>query len=493
MVNRNPLLQTIRDLQETGATGSLPLSHNGQTITVYFREGLISAVSTSLTGHQLGQYLARRGYIEEKEIAPLVHEGRKHRTLLGETAVSKNLLDGSELMELVQEQAALLLAHAIKNSFESQAFDRTSPPSFFMPARIDHMQLMLELARNNLQPFKLDPGMLITLRNGKQNTPLPWLPAELSVLSELKEPRTIHELVVATGLEYPRLSKILFVFDTMQLLSFVESAPTDTTAIVRRQGFPFESLVPEIRKTALSDKLETIREESSFISEQFKTLKIRISEIAASHNVKVVTFSSPAAEDGKSLVCLNLAASYARDLNRRVILLDCDLRNPSLHRYLGIPAKPGIIGCLEEDFLQPYCYMRRLDKLYILTAGGIASNPLELLSQDRMRKLINYLKTEFDTILIDTPPLAPISDAQVLTGLSDGMVLVVRSGKTTYGNIEQGFRNLDREKLMGVVVNDVKPLLFNTHYDHRYYHHGGKNQYPYGRVAPHRRKSYLDL
>jgi capsular exopolysaccharide synthesis family protein len=493
-LHRNPLLQTIHQLQETGATGSLPLSHNGQTITVFFREGLISAVSTSLADHQLGQYLAKRGYAEEKEIAHLVQDARKRSTLLGETAVSKNLLDGSELMEVVQDQAAQLLAHAIKQGFEAHGFDRATPPSFFMPARIDHMQLMLELARNNLQPFKLDPGMLISLRNGKQNAPLPWLPAELSVLSELKEPRTIHELVVATGLEYPRLSKILFVFDTLQLLSFVESASTNSTAIVRRQGFPFESLVPEIRKTALNDKLETIRDESSFISEQFKTLKIRISELAASHNVKVITFSSPAAEDGKSLICLNLAASYARDLNRRVILLDCDLRNPSLHRYLGIPAEPGLRGFLEEDYLQPYCYMRRLDKLYILAAGGVSPNPLELLSQDRMRSLIDYLKTEFDTIIIDAPPLSPISDAQVLAALSDGLVLVVRSGKTTYPDMEKGFKNLDREKLIGVVVNDVKPLLFNTHYDHRYYNYGNHSQYPYahGRVAPHRRKSYLD-
>jgi protein-tyrosine kinase len=494
-LHRNPLLQTIHQLQENGATGSLPLSRAGQTVIVYFREGLISAVSTSISDHQLGKYLARRGYITEKDIASLVKEAGRRSTLTGETAVSKNLLDGSELMELVQEQAAGILSLAIKNGFEPQGFNRADPPSFFMPARIDHMQLMLDLARANLQPFKVDPGMLIGLRNGKQNTPLSWLPAELSVLNELKEPRTIHELVVSTGLEYPRLSKILFVFDTLQLLSFVECAPVSSTALVRRQGFPFESLVPEIRKTALSDKIETVREEGSFISEQFKTLKIHISEIAAAHNAKVITFSSPAAEDGKSLVCLNLAVSYSRDLDRRVIVLDCDLRNPSLNKYLGVAAEPGLLGYLEEDYLQPYCYMRRLDKLYILTAGGISANPLEFLSQDRMRKFIDYLKTEFDVILIDAPPLVPISDTQVLAGLSDGIVLVVRSGKTTYADIVKGFRKLNREKLMGVVVNDVQPLLFNTHYDHRYYNYRNHSQYPYGkgRAVPNRRKSYLDL
>lgn len=172
-LNPNPLLNTIHQLQESGATGSLPLSHAGQAITIYFREGLISAVSTTLPDHQLGKYLARRGYIGEKDIASLVREATKRSTLTGETAVSKNLLDSSELMELVQEQAAGILSLAIKNGFETQGFDRAAPPSFFMPARIDHMQLMLELARANLQPFKLDPGMLISLRNGKQNAPPP--------------------------------------------------------------------------------------------------------------------------------------------------------------------------------------------------------------------------------------------------------------------------------------------------------------------------------
>jgi len=494
-LNRNPLLQTIRQIQENGITGSLLLSHSSQNITVFFRDGLISAVSTNISNHQIGQYLTKRCYLGEKDLSLLVHEGHKRGTLLGETAVCQKILDGSELLELVQDQAAGVLSVGIKEGFEPQGFDRAAPRPFFMPARIDYMQLMLELARNNLQPFKLDPDKLICLRNGKQKAPLPWMPAELSVLTELKEPRTIHELAAATGLEFAHLSKILFVFDTMQLLSFVESASTSSTAIVLRQGYSLESLVPEIRKTALSDKIETIREEPSFISEQFKTLKIRISEIASAHDVKVITFCSPAAQDGKSLVCVNLAASYAGDMNRRVILLDCDLRNPSVHRYLGIPAEPGLRGYLEKDHLQPYCYMRRMDKLFILAAGGVSANPLELLSQDRMRGLIDYLKTEFDTIIIDAPPLTPISDAQLLSSFSDGIVLVVRCGKTTYRDMEKGLRNLDRKKLIGVVANDIQPLLFNTHYDHRYYHYGKRGQYPYagGRAAPNRRKSYLDI
>ena len=97
-----------------------------------------------------------------------------------------------------------------------------------------------------------------------------------------------------------------------------------------------------------------------------------------------------------------------------------------------------------------------------MTAGGIADNPIELLSHERMKKLLDYLRTEFDTIILDSPPLVPISDAHILTALSDGLILVVRCGRTTYAGMEKAFRNLDRNKLIGVVLNDVKPMLFNT-------------------------------
>ena len=492
--HQNFILERIREIQESGESGFLSLEKGGQVIVAQFRDGLINAVSTNITKHQLGQYMILHDYLDEKEMEELVKESRKQKALLGETAVSKTVLDEAELVEVVQMQAVQALTHAIRADFDVSDFKRTVPPALYTPARMDHTHLLLELARNNLQPFKLNPAMLISLRNGKPLPPLPWYPAEMSVLSELKAPKTIHELVVSTGLEYPRLSKILFVLDSLNLIGLVESSPSETTALVRRDGFPFESLVPEIRRTGLSDKLESVRDANSFISEQFKALKVHISEAAATRDLKVIAVTSPDAQDGKSLVCTNLAVSFARDSNRKVILLDCDFRNPNVHRLLGITADPGLQGYLEDDSLQSYCYMRRLDKLFILTAGGISPNPVELLSLDKMRSLIAYLKIEFDTIIIDAPPLGPISDTQIISSMSDGLLMVIRSGKTSYRSMDAGIRKLDRGKLLGVVFNDVKPMLFNTQYDYRYYRYGKTGKYPYGQkhVSHHRPKTYLE-
>jgi capsular exopolysaccharide synthesis family protein len=239
--------------------------------------------------------------------------------------------------------------------------------------------------------------------------------------------------------------------------------------------------------------MEIILNDQSFISEQFRTLKVRIHQYAINHPIKVLVISSPQPEDGKSLISCNLAASFSKDLDRKVILIDCDLRNPTIHHYFGITVGPGLLNYLESDNMQPYCFMRRLDRLYLMTAGGYAVNPVELLTTEKMQQFVDHLKGEFDTIILDAPPFTPISDAQIVTGLADGFVLVARSGKTTFTNMERAFRSLDRNKLIGVVFNDVQPRMFHTLYDYRYYGKKGQQYYrsPADRSRPAQGKNNL--
>ena len=155
--------------------------------------------------------------------------------------------------------------------------------------------------------------------------------------------------------------------------------------------------------------------------------------------------------------------------------------------------QPGLLGFLETDYLQPYCFMRRVGKLFVMTAGGSSLNPLEALSQDKMHRLVEYLRASFDIVVFDLPPLVPISDAQVLTSMADGMLLVVRSGKTTFGALETGLRVVDKSKLLGVILNDLPPMMFHTHHHYSYYGSKYGGRYPYAPQRPkHRRKTYLD-
>ena len=123
--------------------------------------------------------------------------------------------------------------------------------------------------------------------------------------------------------------------------------------------------------------------------------------------------------------------------------------------------------------------MKRVRNLFVMPAGRAVDNPVELLALDRMEELIDNLRREFDTVIVDCPPLEPISDARILAKLTDGIVLVVRSGRTPYSSAERALRNIDSQKLLGVVLNDVRPMLFNTYYNYGYYHYGRDNGYPY--------------
>ncbi|MBN1569595.1 MAG: polysaccharide biosynthesis tyrosine autokinase [Acidobacteria bacterium] len=487
----HPIIESIRQIQEQSRTGSLPLEKGSRTIILCFRDGLIQAAGSDIAELRLGNILTKKGILKTSSIPQLLEKARRKHMILGKAAVQTRLLDDTELQESVTDQIIQALTYALNNEFRVGLFDET-PVNLYMPAKLDVDYLILELARKNLVPFQLDPNSMLSLNNGRNLSHFPWYPQELSVLSRLKEPCSLQELAISTGMEYARLNKILSVFNSLNLLKEVETAHSESTAVVKRDRFPFEHLIPEIGNSALSSKLETFHNPTSFISEQFKTLKVKLAEAAAQAPLRVIAVSSPHTEDGKSLVCSNLAVSLSKDPGRRVVVVDCDLRNPSIHKFLGTSVEPGLLGYLEGDYLQAYCYMRRLDKLYLMTAGGISENPIELLSNVRMQELIAELKTEFDTIILDCPPFGPISDAQILTGLADGFLMVVRCGKTTYGTMEKAFKILDKSKLIGLIFNDVKPMMFNTQYHYKYYNYRNR-AYPYGTIKiTHRPKNYLE-
>jgi protein-tyrosine kinase len=486
------LLDKIREIQGQGRTGLLQLEKEDREITVYFRDGLIDGAGSNIAHLKLGKILSGKGIFKTSAMPKLLEKARRKRMLLGRAAVWRKLLDDDDLKEAIHDQIIQAFSFALGNGFRIRTFKDTSV-DLYMPARLDLDCLVLDMARCNLKPIQLDPNGLLSLNNGRSLSHLPWYPQELSVLSHLKTPCTLQDLATATGIEYARLGKILSVFDSLRLINRVEVSPSESTALVKREGFPFEHLTPEIGSHSLSNKLETFLNPTSFISEQFKTLKVRLAEAAAQSPLRIIAVSSPHSGDGKSLISANLALSLSNDKGRRVVVVDCDLRNPSLHKMLGTSVEPGLHGFLEGDYLQPYCYLRRLEKLYVMTAGGISDNPIELLSSARMHELIAYLRTEFDVVILDCPPFGPIADAQILTGLADGFLMVVRCGKTTYGTIENAFERLDRSKLIGLVFNDVKPMLFNTQYHYRYYNYGNRNYYPNAKIKIVRRpKTYIE-
>jgi capsular exopolysaccharide synthesis family protein len=493
-IETNSVLDEIRRLCEERQTGVLLLSNaQGERVTISFCEGLLESASSNRGTHRVGDYLVKDGYVTAKDLDALKAEVKSQKMIFGEAIVRKKLVAHGEVGAAVRRQALDLVSHVAAKGFKVASFTN-SLHSFYVPARVSFSHILLSLSRENDELFEPMDGVGIVSRLGADPSEFPWNPQELSVLTELQHPRTFSRLLEVTGLKEVQLKKILGVFER---LGVIETAPatsiSENNGLVSTAGLSMELLIPAVTNAVLDEKLEVARNEFSFASEQFRNLKIQLRQAESETPLKVFTVSSPDAQDGKSLISTNLAFSFAQDPGSRVLIIDCDLRKPTLDRYLGVTSSPGLLQYLSGPPVRPECFLRRVNNLHFLTAGGTAPNPIEALSMRRMKELIDQLRNSFDAIILDAPPYSPIADARVVTAMSDGLLMVIRSGKTAYSSTDRAFRAIDPKKLLGVVLNDVKPMPFQTYHNYGYYQYGDNRMVYAGshkkKIDP---KNYLD-
>jgi len=193
----------------------------------------------------------------------------------------------------------------------------------------------------------------------------------------------------------------------------------------------------------------------SLAAEQYRQLRTRLSHAEGATALRTILVTSPQKSEGKSITAANLALTMAQELQRRVVLVEADLRKPSLQQMFGLPAGPGL-----ADFLAGACELRDALKylpehhLTVMPAGAMPTNPAELLGSTAMRRLLDQLRSRFDRVILDTPPVLPLADVAVLAPLVDGTLLVVRAGVTPKPAIENALRAFDSSRLLGVVLNE---------------------------------------
>jgi capsular exopolysaccharide synthesis family protein len=211
------------------------------------------------------------------------------------------------------------------------------------------------------------------------------------------------------------------------------------------------------RGTGLDPVLVAALAPHSLAAEQYRSLRTRILQSENGTPLRVVLVTSPGKGDGKSVNAANLALTMAQQIPSRVLLLDADLRRPRSHRLLGLDDRqPGLADVLMggED-LESALVPIPGRNLWVLPAGVPPGHPAELLSSSTMRRVVDTLRTRFDRIIVDTPPIAPLADVRILSPMADGIVLVVRAGVTTRPAIERALAGFDRQRVLGIVLNDA--------------------------------------
>lgn len=227
------------------------------------------------------------------------------------------------------------------------------------------------------------------------------------------------------------------------------------------------------RDDLLDGKLITHLAPQSFEASFFKVLKTNLLFPSKGKTPRSILVTSAIPGDGKSFVAANVSISIAQGIEEHVLLIDCDMRIPTVHRLFGLTQSPGLSDFLRaDDDLGSYLLKTPIEKLSILPSGKVASNPTELIAAAKMRALLDQVKTRYDDryIVIDSPPPSIAPETVTIAQQVDGVILVVRSGKTPRNAVTDVIEKIGKEKIMGVVLNDCKKSV-NKLYGY------GKNYY----------------
>lgn len=196
---------------------------------------------------------------------------------------------------------------------------------------------------------------------------------------------------------------------------------------------------------------------TSDIAEAYRTLRMNLqySYLGSNHKVIVVTSANP--KEGKSTVAANMALALAQD-DKKVILIDCDLRKPTIDKRFNISNETGLTELViakESEITFGYNYN---ENLTILTSGKIPPNPTEILSSNYMLRLINSLRNIFDYIILDAPSVELVTDAQILAAKFDGTILVVKAETTKKSSVHNAINILRRvnANIIGIVLNEIE-------------------------------------
>jgi capsular exopolysaccharide synthesis family protein len=218
-------------------------------------------------------------------------------------------------------------------------------------------------------------------------------------------------------------------------------------------------------------------------AEQFRTLRSRLYQLRSNQTLRTVLITSSVPTEGKTFVTNNLAQAIVRQPDRRALIIDADLRCARLHVPLGAPSAPGLTEYLRGETDEISIIQHGPEgNLCFIPGGNEVTNPSELLSNGRLKKLLDRLAPIFDWVLLDSPPCIPVADASILADFCDGVILVVKAGSTPSEVAKKACQELSGGNVVGVVLNAVdKTVGYHSYYYESY----GYVQNPNGSTRPH--------
>lgn len=337
--------------------------------------------------------------------------------------------------------------------------------------RLTHLQKTLELYQQiYLQLLgNLEQVRLARLQNTPSINQIEQATVPTSPIRPLPMQNTLMGGAIGLMLAFGIAFAIEYLDDTLR-------SPMDVDQIL---GLPVLGYIAEMRQPKDGNKLYVSSYPRSPVAESFRTLRSNIEFSDVEHPPKTILVTSSRPGEGKTTIASNLAAIYAQS-GKRVVLVDADLRRPSIHAAVGVPNRLGLTT-LFRDSLKPENVWKDwqdgMREMHVITSGRLPSNPAELLGSDKMLHIMSELRKNADVIIFDGPPIM-VADVQILASLMDGVVLVLRPGRSPADEAKSTLVQLKRSgaNVMGVIFNRI-PKNGSQHYGaYRYY---SPNSYGY--------------
>jgi protein-tyrosine kinase len=287
-----------------------------------------------------------------------------------------------------------------------------------------------------------------------------------------QEPETVMPIVPESRTAVAeRLAdlKPMFSQPSVTFAASVTAAPAITTAPPVAPSLP---LTAETLETRLSQRdwnsnpMATLAESHANAREVFRTLRSRLYQMRDQQpSLRTILIASALPEEGKTFIASNLAQSIVRQADRRVLLIDADLRRANLSTFVGAPKGLGLVDYLMGEVDEAAVVQRGPQRsLFFVPAGSLVQNAAELLGNGRFGQLINRMAPLFDWIIVDSAPTIPIADSRIVSGFCDGVLMVVRAGATPFDIAQKACQSFQNKPILGVILNKIETRKADSSY-----------------------------